>query len=595
MPLTPGVASPSLPRPVSQGRRRRAAEGAPGVFDVRSFGAKGDGVADDTAAINRAVEAARAAGGGTVAFPAGDYLSGSVHLRSDVELHLGAGATIEASADGRAYDPPEENEWGDVLRYQDSGHSHWHDSLLWGEDLENVSITGPGRIYGRGLNRGDYKPDHLDPLSQPVGNKAIALKNCRNVTLRDFTIQHGGWFGILATGVDNLTIAGLRIDTNRDGMDIDCCRNVRISRCTVNSPFDDAICLKSSFALGRFRATENVTISDCLVSGYDEGTLLDGTCRHTAGLVPAPIGRIKFGTESNGGFKAIAITNCIFDCSRGLALESVDGGALQDVVISNVVMRRIYGAPLFIRLGARMRGPAGTAVGQPAAGADQPRRREGRRGPPGHPHRRARGPSGGGRHARQPPHFEFAGGGTAAQAGRAVPERSRPEYPEPGSFGPTTKSGSPCCEACRPDASSTMTSSGLGAGSPAARRAASFWRTWEALESERLTDAAVPQDAGLPADERRGTSSDPFRPGRRPTPTGPVSRAPSASRPAVRDLDHVLRAAAAADQMGEEREDEENEEDEEQRLGDRRGRSGDTGEPKGPGEDGKDEEYEDPA
>ena len=117
--------------------------------------------------------------------------------------------------------------------------------------------------------------------SPGVGNKAIALKNCRNVILRDFTIQHGGWFGILATGVDNLTIDGLKIDTNRDGMDIDCCHNVRVSNCSVNSPWDDGICLKSSFGLGQFRSTENVTISDCLVSGYDEGTLLDGTRVYT--------------------------------------------------------------------------------------------------------------------------------------------------------------------------------------------------------------------------------------------------------------------------------------------------------------------------
>ena len=79
-----------------------------------------------------------------------------------------------------------------------------------------------------------------------MGNKSIALKNCRNVLLRDFSIFHGGHFGVLATGVDNLTIDNLQIDTNRDGMDIDCCRKVRIAHCSVNSPWDDAIVLKSS-------------------------------------------------------------------------------------------------------------------------------------------------------------------------------------------------------------------------------------------------------------------------------------------------------------------------------------------------------------
>jgi len=97
-----------------------------------------------------------------------------------------------------------------------------------------------------------------------VGNKSISLKNCRNVLLRDFSILHGGHFAILATGVDNLTLDNLKIDTNRDGMDIDCCRNVRVSNCSVNSPWDDAICLKSCYGLGFARSTDHVTITNCL-------------------------------------------------------------------------------------------------------------------------------------------------------------------------------------------------------------------------------------------------------------------------------------------------------------------------------------------
>src|SRR5213592_2253514 len=128
-----------------------------------------------------------------------------------------------------------------------------------------------------------------------------------------------GWFAILATGVDNFTIDNLKIDTNRDGMDIDCCRNVRISNCTVNSPFDDGICLKSSYGLGSARAAENVTITNCQVSGYDEGTLLDGTFKRTVTYNGGPTGRIKFGTESNGGYQNVVVSNCVFDYCRGLA------------------------------------------------------------------------------------------------------------------------------------------------------------------------------------------------------------------------------------------------------------------------------------
>jgi polygalacturonase len=336
------------------------------IFDVREFGAKGDGATLDTQSINKAIEAAAAAGGGTVYFGAGSYLSYSIRLKSKIALTLAVGSIIvaadpptEKGAEGN--DLPESNKpWED---YQDFGHNHWHNSLIWGENLEGVVIQGPGLIWGKGLSRGEG----VGPVAEVPGvaNKAIALKNCRNVLMRDFSILHGGHFGILATGVDNMTIDNLKIDTNRDGIDIDCCRNVRVSNCSVNSPWDDAICLKSSFALGYARDTEMVTISDCLVSGsFEEGSMLDATFK----LFPASSdvdrnGRIKMGTESNGGFKNITITNCVFDGCFGLALLSVDGSQIEDVSISNITMRGVVGAPIFLRLGSRMRGPAGVPVG----------------------------------------------------------------------------------------------------------------------------------------------------------------------------------------------------------------------------------------
>ncbi len=329
-------------------------------YDVKIYGAIGNGITLDTDAINKAIEAAAAAGGGTVVFPAGTYLSYSIRLKSNIALYLDQGATLlAASPDGNVgYDAPET---AADNNYQDFGHSHWHNSLIWGENLENISILGPGVIYGKGLTRGG-------PSNAPFGNKAIALKLCKNVILKDFTILYGGHFGILATGVDNLTIDNLKMDTNRDGMDIDACRNVRISNCSINSPWDDAICLKSSYALGYARATENVTITNCQVSGFDRGTFINGTYkRDEYKLVPdkeGPTGRIKFGTESNGGFKNITISNCVFEFCRGLALETVDGGLLEDISISNITMRDIVNSPIFLRLGGRMRGPAGVPIGK---------------------------------------------------------------------------------------------------------------------------------------------------------------------------------------------------------------------------------------
>ena len=434
------------------------------VFDVRAHGAAGDGRTLDTGAINQAIAAAAAAGGGTVLFPAGTYASHSIHLKSNVALYLDAGATLLAAdplPEGQpgGYDVPEPNPGTD--RYEDFGHSHWQNSLIWGENVENVAILGPGRIVGKGLSRGFGRVDPMpgqprpprpagrppedvitpqtpfgypnarDTLGAGIGNKSIALKNCRNVILRDFTIFHGGHFGILATGVDNFTADNLKMDTNRDGIDIDCCKNVRVANCTINSPNDDGICLKASFGLGAVRATDNVTITNCQVSGYEEGTLLDGTYQHKK--FGGPTGRIKFGTEANGGFRNITIANCVFAYSSGLALEEVDGGWMEDVTVTNLTMRDIVNAPIFIRLGARLRGPDNPPVGvarrisisHVVASNVAPNHGILISGIPGY---RIEDVS------LSDILIEYQGGGTKEQAARAVPEDEK-MYPEPGRFG----------------------------------------------------------------------------------------------------------------------------------------------------------------
>ncbi len=364
-----GIGAAAAVAPFSAAQSSPSAPGANGgIFEVRSFGATGDGKTIDTPAMNRAIEAAAAAGGGTVRFAAGTYASYSIRLKSNVVLYLDKGAIVlaadvppEGTTSG-GYDAAEANP-GDN-KFQDYGHSHWHNSLLWAEDQHDFGILGPGLIYGKGLSRGTRELPRAE--SPGVGNKAIALKNCRNVLLKDFAILKGGHFGILATGVDNFNIDGLTIDTNRDGIDLDCCRNVHVSNTTVNSPWDDAICPKSSYGLNQARSTENVTITNCYVAGcYELGTFLDGTFKKFAPDAHVPrTGRIKFGTESNGGFKNITVSNCVFDGCNGIALESVDGALLEDVVFNNITMRDISGSPIFMRLGARMRGPEGVPVGK---------------------------------------------------------------------------------------------------------------------------------------------------------------------------------------------------------------------------------------
>lgn len=328
------------------------------IYNVKDYGAKGDGTTIDTPAINHVIEEAAAKGGGTIYFPAGEYACYSIRLASHIHLNLEQGAQIVGAFPTltEGYDDAEPNEHD---QYQDFGHSHWQNSLIWGIGLEDISISGPGLIYGKGLTREASR-------QSGVGNKAISLKLCKNITLKDFSMLHCGHFAVLATGVDNLSILNVKVDTNRDGFDIDCCKNVRISDCTVNSPWDDAIVLKASYALGYFKDTENVTVANCFVSGYDKGSVLNCTWKRDDPQAPDRdfvTGRIKLGTESSGGYKNIAITNCIFERCRGLALETVDGGKLEDVVISNITMRDIVNAPIFLRLGARMRSPEGTPVG----------------------------------------------------------------------------------------------------------------------------------------------------------------------------------------------------------------------------------------
>jgi polygalacturonase len=362
-----------------------------GVEDVRRHGARGDGRAIDSVAINRAIEAAAKRGGGIVFVPPGRYLCFSIRLRDDITLMLSSGAVIVAAdpdEHGAHYDPPE-----NYLeeQFQDFGITHVHNSLIYGDGVRNVAIVGQGMLHGLGLDRegpGDrwharpawqsaasagLSPRELalrDPAERAqVGraNKTIGLMNCHNVQLRDFTILQAGHFGIIAHGVTNMAIDQLVIDTDRDGIDVDCCRDVRITNCVVNAPKDDAIVLKSSYALGRPVMCEDILIAGCKTSGFAMGSLLDGSYRKSDYLAPdkiGPLGRIKLGTETNGGFRNVRISDCTCTATRGILVGIVDGGTLEDVSVSGITMRDPVNHPLFVHHGARMRAPRDTPIGR---------------------------------------------------------------------------------------------------------------------------------------------------------------------------------------------------------------------------------------
>ena len=196
-------------------------------YNVRNYGAKGDGVTLDSPAINEAIEEAVKHGGGRVVVPAGRYLSGSIRMKSNIELCIEAGAVIIAApASMKAYDKSEEFGFPE---YQDGGHTYFHNSLIWADGEENVSVTGRGMIDGKGLTKHDTeKAGQVQGGSIGTGDKSIAFKACKNILIRDVTIYRGGHFAIIVTGCERGTIDNVTIDTNRDGIDIDCCKYVSI-------------------------------------------------------------------------------------------------------------------------------------------------------------------------------------------------------------------------------------------------------------------------------------------------------------------------------------------------------------------------------
>lgn len=427
----------------------RATGSLTGFHNVRDYGARGDGKAVDSPAFNRAIEAASAKGGGTIIVPPGRYLCFSIRLKSHITLVLSPGSVIEAADPKKhkgQYDLPE-----GVFEEQlvDYGLAHFHNSLIYGDGVSDIAIIGQGLIHGLGLDRegppprwhgieGWKSPAELGlsadaarraiPLEmayEGCGNKAIGLTRCRNVLLKDFSILQGGHFACYVLGCTNVRIDGLTVDTDRDGIDIDCCRDARVTNCVVNAPKDDAIVLKSSYALQRPVFCEDVQVIGCKTSGYLLGSVLDGTYRKSPYLAPDKVGvlgRIKLGTDSATGFRNILIADCVSENARGLQLGAIDGGVLEDVTFRDINLVNPVNHPIFLRLSARNRAPKGAGVAKvrrvrftdiQVSGA----RMEYPCGVVGIPDGIIEDVSFRG------VHVTAAGGGTEADANRAVPER----------------------------------------------------------------------------------------------------------------------------------------------------------------------------
>lgn len=306
-------------------------------YPVTRFGAVGDGMMLNTEAIQQAIDACAADGGGRVVIPPGRYLSGTLVLRDHVELHLSAGAVLLGSTDIGDY--PEI-----VTPYRFYGDEWVRQSLIFGYGLTHIAITGKGVIDGQGgAFRVDTKkrPDRY--MNRPY---LVRFTECSYVTLKDVMMRNSAMWMQHYLACDHVRITGITVfnhcNQNNDMIDIDGCSNVIISDCRGDTD-DDALTLKST----SLRPCENITITNCILSSHCNA--------------------IKFGTESTGGFRNITISNCIIkpsadrqviygfpDGISGISLETVDGGILEGVVISDVLIDGPE-VPLFIRLGYRAR------------------------------------------------------------------------------------------------------------------------------------------------------------------------------------------------------------------------------------------------
>jgi len=297
----------------------------PGIFNVRDSGATGDGHTKDTAAIQAAIEACTRAGGGLVYFPAGRFLSGTIILKDNVTLCFSPSAELLGSTDPRDYVampfPARDLDVG--------GFEVW--ALIYAEGARNIGLEGKGTINGNGhpFPPAKHEPDAAGSMRP----RAVFLKNCREVRLRDITIRESAMWSAHLALCEKVFIEGLSIYSslfvNQDGIVLDSCREAFVTDCFVNT-YDDAIVIKTSFP----QPCLNITITNCIL-----------TSRCAA---------IKFGTQSLGEFRNVSISNCVFhDCGLGgIKFLTVDGGDLQDIVVSNITMTNVS-APIFFRIGNR--------------------------------------------------------------------------------------------------------------------------------------------------------------------------------------------------------------------------------------------------
>jgi hypothetical protein len=192
-----------------------------------------------------------------------------------------------------------------------------------------------------------------------TANKAIAVEDCQRLVFSGFDMLNVGHFAFISAGVEDCLIENIVIDSNRDGLDIDTIKDVTIRNCVINTLQDDAIVVKASFGVKKMFRTENILIYNCVVSGYDSGSVMAGTFTHNrpSSSTTTPTARFKMGTEATTGFDRVTVVNLLSVQSTGFCVESVDGNSLTNIIGYNLIMDDIAGGPIFIKAGDRSRYP----------------------------------------------------------------------------------------------------------------------------------------------------------------------------------------------------------------------------------------------
>jgi polygalacturonase len=289
-------------------------------FLVRNFGAVGDGRTKDTDAIQRAIQACHENGGGRVVLSRGTYLTGTLFLRSFVEIHLEVNAVMLGSAEIGDYAP-------DTFKQLYAGEAHMDRCLIFANGVSDIAFTGRGEINGQG---GCFKPQNADGslAPRPMLFRYLESQNIRilGIKMRDPAAWTNAFIRCQNIWVEGVDIRS-RANWNGDGLDFDGCQNVFVSNCLLDCS-DDCICLQSSTPELSCR---NVVIQNCLMKSKWAG--------------------LRIGLLNRGDIEQVAVSNCCFEdieCSA-LKIQSTEGGAIRDMVFNNLVMQNVQ-RPLFITL-----------------------------------------------------------------------------------------------------------------------------------------------------------------------------------------------------------------------------------------------------